>query len=203
MNSFAISYMEISTSRFLQVKTGQRRHGLPPGTGADALRKMPAYVGQMVLFENRKSRILPNSQSSQCCWDHSRCSIIHLLNEWHMIFWVPSFLMEIFHLWHKLHGTPLSTTSQITGFGNFPRVLQKEPTSTTVPQVLREKMMLTWVPLDTPRQEVLVRKSSRPPTRSLGMLTSMVFDLQNTGTAGTGAAVRSRKAELGKGEEGS
>ena len=65
---------------------------------------------------------------------------------------------------------------------------------------MREKRMFTWVPLDTPRQEVLVRKSSRPPTRSLGMLTSMVFDLQNTGTVGTGDAVRTRKAELGEGD---
>ena len=60
--------------------------------------------------------------------------------------------------------------------------------------------MLTWVPLDTPRQEVLVRKSSRPPTRSLGMLTSMVFDLQNTGTVGTEDTVRTGKAGLGRGE---
>lgn len=63
--------------------------------------------------------------------------------------------------------------------------------------------MLTWVPLDTPRQEVLVRKSSRPPTRSLGMLTSMVFDLHNTGTA----AERGVLLELGnlnweKGKDG-
>ena len=70
-----------------------------------------------------------------------------------------------------------------------------------MPHVLREKRMLTWVPLDTPRQEVLVRKSSRPPTRSLGMLTSMVFDLQNTGTAGTGGAVRAGKEGWEKGEE--
>lgn len=118
-------------------------------------------------------------------------------------FLTPFFYVEIFHLWCKPHCTPLSTTSQITGFGHSPRVLQEEPTSTTVPHVLREKRMLTWVPLDTPRQEVLVRKSSRPPTRSLGMLTSMVFDLQNTGTAGTGTAVRTRKVGLGEGKEDS
>lgn len=42
--------------------------------------------------------------------------------------------------------------------------------------------MLTWVPLDTPRQEVLVKKSSRPSTSSRGTLTSMALDLHNTGT---------------------
>lgn len=61
-----------------------------------------------------------------------------------------------------------------------------ELTLTTVPHVLREKKMLTWVPLDTPRQEVLVRKSSKPPTSSLGTFTSMAFDLHTTGTVGEG-----------------
>lgn len=150
-------------------------------TSADALRNMSTRFGEMGLFENRTSRILLNFLSS-LCQDHGRGSIVHLLNERHIIFWIPFFHVEIFHLGHKPYCIPLLTTSQMTGFGHSPSALQKEPTSTTVPHVLREKRMLTWVPFDTPRQEVLVRKSSKPPTRSLGMLTSMVLDLHNTGT---------------------
>lgn len=55
-------------------------------------------------------------------------------------------------------------------------------TSTTVPQDFKEKWILTWVPLDTPLQEVLMRERSRPPTRSFGMLTSIELDLHSTGT---------------------
>lgn len=73
-------------------------------------------------------------------------------------------------------------------------------TSTTVPQVFREKTILTWVPLDTPRQEVLVRKSSRPPTRPLGIFTSMVLDLHDTGTVAEEVMVRTRNQVLGEGK---
>lgn len=55
-------------------------------------------------------------------------------------------------------------------------------TSTMVPQDFKEKLMLTWVPLETPLQEALMRERSNPPTRSLGMLTSMEVDLHSTGT---------------------
>lgn len=58
---------------------------------------------------------------------------------------------------------------------------------------------MTWVPLDTPRQEVLVRKSSRPPTRPLGIFTSMVLDLHDTGTVAEEAMVRTKnQVEEGK-----
>lgn len=46
--------------------------------------------------------------------------------------------------------------------------------------------MLTWVPLDTPLHEVLIRERSRPPTRSFGMFTSIELDLHSTGTAREG-----------------
>lgn len=56
-------------------------------------------------------------------------------------------------------------------------------TWTTVPQVFRLKWRLMWVPLEMPRQEVLDRKSSSPPTRSLGTETSMELGSHCTGTA--------------------
>jgi hypothetical protein len=56
--------------------------------------------------------------------------------------------------------------------------------------------------LDTPRQEVLVRKSSRPPTSSLGTLTSMVLDLHNTGTVRKRAPVRKGNLHWEEGKEG-
>lgn len=55
-------------------------------------------------------------------------------------------------------------------------------TLTTVPQVFRLKWRLMWVPLETPRHEEFDKKSSRPPTRSLGTDTSMELGSQCTGT---------------------
>ncbi len=56
-------------------------------------------------------------------------------------------------------------------------------TWTTVPHVFRLKWRLMWVPLEMPRQEVLDRKSSSPPTRSLGIETAMELGSHCTGTA--------------------
>lgn len=55
-------------------------------------------------------------------------------------------------------------------------------TLTTVPQVFRLKWRLTWVPLETPRHEEFDKKSSRPPTRSLGTDTSIELGSHCTGT---------------------
>lgn len=57
-------------------------------------------------------------------------------------------------------------------------------TFTTVPQVLRLKLRLMCVPLETPRQEEFDRKSSNPPTRSLGTDTVIELGSHWTGTAG-------------------
>lgn len=57
-------------------------------------------------------------------------------------------------------------------------------TSTTVPQVFRLKLRLMCVPLETPRHDELDRKSSSPPTRSLGTETVMELESHWTGTAG-------------------
>lgn len=81
---------------------------------------MSTCIREMGLLENRNSRILLNFLSSPC-QDHGRCSIVHLLNEWHIIFWIPFFHVEIFHQGHKPYRIPLSTTSQITGFWSFPK----------------------------------------------------------------------------------
>lgn len=59
-------------------------------------------------------------------------------------------------------------------------------TSTTVPQVLRLKLRLMCVPLETPRQDELDRESSSPPTRSLGTDTIIELESHWTGTAGKG-----------------
>lgn len=63
-------------------------------------------------------------------------------------------------------------------------------TSTTVPHVLRLKLRLMCVPLETPRQDVLDRKSSSPPTRSLGTDTVIELESHCTGTAGEGSQKR-------------
>lgn len=55
-------------------------------------------------------------------------------------------------------------------------------TSTTVPQVFRLKLRLMCVPLETPRHDELDRKSSSPPTRSLGTDTVIEVESHWTGT---------------------
>lgn len=55
--------------------------------------------GEIGLHENRNSRICLNFLSHSARTIDS-CSIIHLLNEWHLMFWNSFFHMERFHLGH-------------------------------------------------------------------------------------------------------
>lgn len=99
--------------------------------------------------------------------------------------------------WGQLHGSTGNSSEGTAKSVLFPTA--KSPnardwaigihTSTTVPQDFREKWMLTWVPLDTPLHEVLMRERSRPPTRSFGMFTSIELDLHSTGTAREGLRI--------------
>lgn len=82
---------------------------------------MSTHVGEFRLFENRNSRICLNFLSSGC-QDHSTWSIIHLLKEWHLIFWNPFFHTETFPL-----GQAIPYTSANHPPNNGPLVIPQCP----------------------------------------------------------------------------